>query len=316
MHQGSKKIRQKSVKKSLDNIKQSLGSTVENSQPVLGARGNNVRPLEDISSKESRNKLANGNSDSKCIFEDPSEENKDTVKYPSGDKCDVINRNPETAVKVDKIDFIAECHYKTVTFSPEDFQKRLQQFNLGSNIPSDLSNTLPATNKPNSVQPINPTSTEPKSRDTATPDQDLRSLSSSPSSQSSLMLSAAERQELAENAMEQLASGLNKAAEAMQSGEEEEVVGEVKPDLATLQDKELFELLEEAYSYKSKKDRNGKSEMFRELLEKAEENSSGEEQWDINFRKHLHHQDSTGKKKKKKVSKEKEIKSRKFSIVQ
>jgi len=302
MHQGSKKIRQKSVKKSLDNIKQSLGSTVENSQPVLGARGNNVRPLEDISSKESRNKQANGNSDSKCIFEDPSEENKNTVKYPSGDKCDVINRNPETAVKVDKIDFIAECHYKTVTFSPEDFQKRLQQFNLGSNIPSDLSKTLPATNKPNSVQPINPTSTEPKSRDTATPDQDLRSLSSSPSSQSSLMLSAAERQELAENAMEQLASGLNKAAEAMQSGEEEEVVGEVKPDLATLQDKELFELLEEAYSYKSKKDRNGKSEMFRELLEKAEENSSGEEQWDINFRKHLHHQDSTGKKKKKKVS--------------
>jgi hypothetical protein len=116
------------------------------------------------------------------------------------------------------------------------------------------------------------------------------------------MLSAAERQELAENAMEQLASGLNKAAEAMQSGEEEEEVGEVKPDLANLQDKELFQLLEEAYSYKSKKDRQGKSEIFRELLEKAEENSSGEEQWDINFRKHLHHQDSTGKKKKKKVS--------------
>merc|ERR1711874_525779 len=101
---------------------------------------------------------------------------------------------------------------------------------------------------------------------------------------------------------EQLASGLNKAAEAMQSGEEEEEVGEVKPDLANLQDKELFQLLEEAYSYKSKKDRQGKSEIFRELLEKAEENSSGEEQWDINFRKHLHHQDSTGKKKKKKVS--------------
>ena len=77
------------------------------------------------------------------------------------------------------------------------------------------------------------------------------------------MLSAAERQELAENAMEQLASGLNKAAEAMQSGEEEEAVGEVKPDLANLQDKELFQLLEEAYSYKSKKDRQGKSEIFR-----------------------------------------------------
>ena len=45
---------------------------------------------------------------------------------------------------------------------------------------------------------------------------------------------------------------------------------------------------------------------FQELLEKAEENSSGEEhQWDINFRKykHLtHYQDSSGKKKKKRVS--------------
>ena len=40
---------------------------------------------------------------------------------------------------------------------------------------------------------------------------------------------------------------------------------------------------------------------FQELLEKAEENSSGEEQWDINFRKYINHQDS-GKKKKKKVS--------------
>ena len=84
-----------------------------------------------------------------------------------------------------------------------------------------------------------------------------------PMFQSVLMLSAAERQELAENAMEQLASGLNKAAEAMQSGEEEEEAGEVKPDLANMQDKELYQLLEEAYSYKSKKDRQGKSEMFR-----------------------------------------------------
>ena len=84
------------------------------------------------------------------------------------------------------------------------------------------------------------------------------------------MLSAAERQELAENAMEQLASGLNKAAEAMQSGEEEEVVGEVKPDLANLQDKELFQLLEEAYSYKSKKDRQGKSEIFRVSTKKIQ----------------------------------------------
>jgi hypothetical protein len=43
--------------------------------------------------------------------------------------------------------------------------------------------------------------------------------------------------------------------------------------------------------------------MLQELLEKAEENSSGEEQWDINFRKHLQHSDTgSGKKKKKKVS--------------
>eukprot|EP00092_Neocalanus_flemingeri_P028707 GFUD01031168.1.p1 GENE.GFUD01031168.1~~GFUD01031168.1.p1 ORF type:complete len:1328 (+),score=372.05 GFUD01031168.1:241-4224(+) len=308
MHQGSQKIRQKSVKKSVENKKQSLGSPVENPQPVLGARATCVKSLVDSSSKDSSNK-ANGSSDSKDTSEDPSEEYKDSVKYPCGDKSDLPNRNSQTAVKVDKIDFIAECYYKTVTFSPEDFQKRLQQFNLGSSNPSDLCNkTISSQNTgSNSVHPTNPTYTQPKStyianQDTSGPDQDLHSLSSSPSHQSSLMLSAAERQELAENAMEQLASGLNKAAEAMQSGEEEEVVGEVKPDLANLQDKELFQLLEEAYSYKSKKDRQGKSEMFRELLEKAEENSSGEEQWDINFRKHLHHQDSTGKKKKKKVS--------------
>ena len=42
--------------------------------------------------------------------------------------------------------------------------------------------------------------------------------------------------------------------------------------------------------------------IFQELLEKAEENSSGEEQWDINFRKHTQHTDSSSKKKKKKVS--------------
>merc|ERR1712080_631102 len=90
-------------------------------------------------------------------------------------------------------------------------------------------------------------------------------------------------------------------------GADEEAEGEEgellpKKDLSNLQDQELFQLLEEAYHYKRPKDRQGKSEMFRELLEKAEENSSGEEQWDINFRKHLHHQDSTGKKKKKKAS--------------
>lgn len=306
MHQGSQKIRQKSVKKSVENKKQSLGSPVENSTPVLGARATNAKSLADSSSKDSSTKQFNGNSDSKDTSEDPSEDNIDTDKYPSGDKREVLNKNSESAVKVDEIDFIAECYYKTVTFSPEDFQKRLQQFNLGPSPPTgDISKETACSN---SVQPAEPSCSIPKRKDiidhnsSNQEDQDIESLSSPPSQQSLLMLSAAERQELAENAMEQLASGLNKAAEAMQSGEEEEAVGEVKPDLANLQDKELFQLLEEAYSYKSKKDRQGKSEIFRELLEKAEENSSGEEQWDINFRKHLHHQDSTGKKKKKKVS--------------
>jgi len=306
MHQGSQKIRQKSVKKSVENKKQSLGSPVENSPPVLGARASNAKPLADSSSKDSGAKQVNGNSDSKDTSEDPSEDNLDTDKYPSGDKSEVLHKNSESAVKVDEIDFIAECYYKTVTFSPEDFQKRLQQLNLGPSAPpGDISKETASSY---SVQPAEPSCSIPKRKDiidqniSKQEEEDIESLSSSPTQQSLLMLSAAERQELAENAMEQLASGLNKAAEAMQSGEEEEAVGEVKPDLANLQDTELYQLLEEAYTYKSKKDRQGKSEIFRELLEKAEENSSGEEQWDINFRKHLHHQDSSGKKKKKKVS--------------
>ena len=91
--------------------------------------------------------------------------------------------------------------------------------------------------------------------------------------QSSLMLSAEERQELAENAMEQLATGLNKAAETMQTGEEHgggeggeeagQAAGQPVPDVASLQDTELYQLLEEAYTYKRPKDRQGKSEMFR-----------------------------------------------------
>jgi len=302
MHQGSQKIRQKTVKKSAEKRKQSLGSPVENYQPVSGARVANVK------NKDSGSRQVSGDSESKDTTENPSEENKDTAKNKCSNKCEILNKIPQTAVKVDKIDFIAECHYKTVTFSPEDFQKRLQLFNLDCSPSREIAVNI--TDTPGtistSVQVISPSPSQPET--THTPDQkncedqELHSLSSSPSQQSSLMLSAAERQELAENAMEQLASGLNKAAEAMQSGEEEEVVGEAKPDLANLQDKELFQLLEEAYSYKSKKDRQGKSEIFRELLEKAEENSSGEEQWDINFRKHLQHQDSTGKKKKKRVS--------------
>ena len=39
--------------------------------------------------------------------------------------------------------------------------------------------------------------------------------------------------------------------------------GEPVPDVANLQDRELFQLLEEAYSYKRPRDRQGKSEMFR-----------------------------------------------------
>ena len=42
--------------------------------------------------------------------------------------------------------------------------------------------------------------------------------------------------------------------------------GEPVPDVANLQDRELFQLLEEAYSYKRPRDRQGKSEMFRVSL--------------------------------------------------
>ena len=89
------------------------------------------------------------------------------------------------------------------------------------------------------------------------------------------MLSAEERQELAENAMEQLATGLNRAAETMTTdqpaadpaagGEDGagQAGGQPVPDVASLQDTELYQLLEEAYTYKRPKDRQGKSEMFR-----------------------------------------------------
>ena len=73
----------------------------------------------------------------------------------------------------------------------------------------------------------------------------------------------------AENAMEQLATGLNRAAETMQSpetgGGDDPGQGGAQPvpDVAELQDQELYQLLEEAYAYKRPKDRQGKSEMFR-----------------------------------------------------
>ena len=68
--------------------------------------------------------------------------------------------------------------------------------------------------------------------------------------------------------MEQLATGLNKAAQAMQTGEAEAEVGgpgaSSDVDFGNLEDKQLFQLLEEAYDYRGgAKDRDGKSEMFR-----------------------------------------------------
>ena len=69
--------------------------------------------------------------------------------------------------------------------------------------------------------------------------------------------------------MEQLATGLNKAAETMATAEaapetpEAEDEGQEVPDVASLKDPELFQLLEEAYSYKRPRDRQGKSEIFR-----------------------------------------------------
>ena len=83
------------------------------------------------------------------------------------------------------------------------------------------------------------------------------------------MLSAEERQELAENAMEQLATGLNRAAETMQVNTEQDTDdpaqadGQPVPDVGSLPDKELFQLLEEAYSYRRPLDRDGKSGLFR-----------------------------------------------------
>ena len=71
--------------------------------------------------------------------------------------------------------------------------------------------------------------------------------------------------------MEQLATGLNKAAETMSSVEEAEVAAgaaeagaetQPVPDVASLRDEELFQVLEEAYSYKRPRDRHGKSEIF------------------------------------------------------
>ena len=154
---------------------------------VLGARATNAKSLADSSSKDSSTKQVNGNSDSKDTSEDHSEDNIDTDKYPSGDEREVLNKNYESAVKVNEIDFIAECYYKTVTFSPEDFQKRLQQFNLGPSPPTgDISKETACSN---SVQPAEPSCSIPKRKDiidhnsSNQEDQDIESLSSPPSQQ-------------------------------------------------------------------------------------------------------------------------------------
>jgi len=198
--------------------------------------------------------------------------------------------------KADSVNFVAECYYKTVTFSAEDFSARLKR--LRGEEENEESVDFEDIEDPGDTEASDISS-----------NHSSYSCGNSEFESPSLMLSAEERQELAENAMEQLATGLNKAAETMQTVETSEPddpasveAGQAVPDVASLQDRELFQLLEEAYSYKRPRDRQGKSEIFRELLEKAEENSSGEEQWDINFRKYMTHQDSSGKKKKKRVS--------------
>ena len=68
----------------------------------------------------------------------------------------------------------------------------------------------------------------------------------------------------------QLASGLNKAAEAMQDSAGEGEEGGARPDVSTMKDKELFQLLEEAYSYRKPNDRQGKSDIFRVSKAKIE----------------------------------------------
>ena len=51
--------------------------------------------------------------------------------------------------------------------------------------------------------------------------------------------------------------------EAVPETPEAEDEGQEVPDVASLKDPELFQLLEEAYSYKRPRDRQGKSEIFR-----------------------------------------------------
>ena len=68
--------------------------------------------------------------------------------------------------------------------------------------------------------------------------------------------------------MEQLATGLNKAAQAMQTEETQAEVGgpAQHSDLGNLEDRQLFQLLEEAYDYRGGTEaRQGKSGMFRDF---------------------------------------------------
>ncbi|XP_023336497.1 uncharacterized protein LOC111707596 [Eurytemora carolleeae] len=209
-----------------------------------------------------------------------------------------------------KPNYTARCHYKQVVFSPDEIKRRSAEFNQDKS--SQTKPVLEGTKLINSSDLVkidqakiddhlsksDQDQTKPQLRDTSPPEEYLEEANPEQSHhlpEDKLMLSLAERQELAENAMEELASGLNRAAQAMKNNEE-------SSDLGDLQDTELHQLLEEAYNYKAiKKDRHGLSGTFKELLEKVEENSSGEEQWDSHFRRHLLNPDS-GKKKKKKVS--------------
>jgi len=246
-------------------------------------------------SKSATNKAKNSSSKSRkacsSVNDKVSKRNKRNLSDPS--KTSDNN-------KADSVNFVAECYYKTVTFSAEDFPARLKRLRGEEEEKEEEFVDLEDFEDPGDTEASDLIS-----------DHFSSSCGISEFQSPSLMLSAEERQELAENAMEQLATGLNKAAETMQTVETSEhepddpaavEAGQPVPDVASLQDRELFQLLEEAYSYKRPRDRQGKSEIFRELLEKAEENSSGEEQWDINFRKYMTHQDSSGKKKKKRVS--------------
>jgi len=144
----------------------------------------------------------------------------------------------EDDIRDDKVDFIAQCHYKEIRYnfsSYEYFQIRLEETKRRScsRLGSDLSSptvvssccatTYSSTTPYSSASPH--ASVTPHSAHARNHQNDaewvkhceelfcecrVQFQSDGIQPQETLMLSAAERQELAENAMEQLASGLNK----------------------------------------------------------------------------------------------------------